>query len=320
MTKLEKLIRGTVLFRFLETKTKKIILPGFQGVPLYDVIGFFRSQLSKTGLTERAAAISYNFIMAIPPMCLFLFSLIPHLPFIKKRVIKMQVGQLIKDIVPAKEHNSNLIEFVNGFLDNSSAGLLSFGLILILFFASNGMMGIMRSFNKDYIGFEKRNGLQKRWNAIRLTILIMLLLLATLILLILQGTVLSWLGIKNKSLLSFIGYIRWGFILGLVFYSIAFIYKYAPSVKKKWDIVSPGALLATSLSILATIGFSVFVNNFGKYNALYGSIGSVIVIMSIVFINSLALLIGYELNVSIHSLQHMAQQRAAAEKKELVAN
>lgn len=320
MTKLEKLIRGTVLFRFLETKTKKIILPGFQGVPLYDVIGFFRSQLSKTGLTERAAAISYNFIMAIPPMCLFLFSLIPHLPFIKKRVIKMQVGQLIKDIVPAKEHNSNLIEFVNGFLDSSSTGLLSFGLILILFFASNGMMGIMRSFNKDYIGFEKRNGLQKRWNAIRLTILIMLLLLATLILLILQGTVLSWLGIKNKSLLSFIGYIRWGFILGLVFYSIAFIYKYAPSVKKKWDIVSPGALLATSLSILATIGFSVFVNNFGKYNALYGSIGSVIVIMSIVFINSLALLIGYELNVSIHSLQHMAQQRAAAEKKEMVAN
>lgn len=320
MTKLEGLIRGTVLFRFLETKTKKIILPGFQGVPLYDVIGFFRSQLSKTGLTERAAAISYNFIMAIPPMCLFLFSLIPHLPFIKKRVIKMQVGQLIKDIVPAKEHNSNLIEFVNSFLDNSSTGLLSFGLILILFFASNGMMGIMRSFNKDYIGFEKRNGLQKRWNAIRLTILIMLLLLATLILLILQGTVLSWLGIKNKSLLSFIGYIRWGFILGLVFYSIAFIYKYAPSVKKKWDIVSPGALLATSLSILATIGFSVFVNNFGKYNALYGSIGSVIVIMSIVFINSLALLIGYELNVSIHSLQHMAQQRAAAEKKELVAN
>jgi membrane protein len=250
-------------------------------------------------------------------MCLFLFSLIPHLPFIKKRVIKVQVSQLIKDIVPAKEHNANLIEFVNGFLDNSSTGLLSFGLILILFFASNGMMGIMRSFNKDYIGFEKRNGLQKRWNAIRLTILIMLLLFATLMLLILQGTVLSWLGIKDKSLLSFIGYIRWGFILALVFYSIAFIYKYAPSVKKKWDIVSPGALLATSLSILATILFSVFVNNFGKYNALYGSIGSVIVIMSIVFINSLALLIGYELNVSIHSLQHMAQQRVAAEKKEL---
>lgn len=320
MTKLEGLIRGTVLFRFLETKTKKIILPGFQGVPLYDVIGFFRSQLSKTGLTERAAAISYNFIMAIPPMCLFLFSLIPHLPFIKKRVIKLQVSQLIKDIVPAKEHNANLIEFVNGFLDNSSTGLLSFGLILILFFASNGMMGIMRSFNKDYIGFEKRNGLQKRWNAIRLTILIMLLLFATLMLLILQGTVLSWLGIKDKSLLSFIGYIRWGFILALVFYSIAFIYKYAPSVKKKWDIVSPGALLATFLSILATILFSVFVNNFGKYNALYGSIGSVIVIMSIVFINSLALLIGYELNVSIHSLQHMAQQRAAAEKKELATN
>jgi membrane protein len=98
-----------------------------------------------------------------------------------------------------------------------------------------------------------------------------------------------------------------------VFFSIAFIYKYAPDIQKKWRLASPGSILATTLSLLATIGFSIFVNNFGRYNALYGSIGTVIVLMSLVYINSLVLLIGYELNVSIHSLQIMADERKQQE-------
>ena len=85
MTKLERLIFNTLFFRFLQNRSKKIILPGFNGVPLYDVIHFFVRQVKKTSLTERAAAVSYNFIMAIPPICLFLFTLVPHLPFIKKK-------------------------------------------------------------------------------------------------------------------------------------------------------------------------------------------------------------------------------------------
>ena len=124
---------------------------------------------------------------------------------------------------------------------------------------------------------------------------------------------LKWLGIQNLVLLKIILLIKWALIISLVFYSIAFIYKYAPSVHKKWKIASPGSLLATTLSLLATIGFSLFVNNFGKYNALYGSIGTVIVIMIIIYINSLVLLIGYELNVSIHSLQIMAEERKIQE-------
>jgi membrane protein len=251
--------------------------------------------------------------MAIPPICLFLFTLIPHLPFIKKRTIEVQLRTLITDIIPAREHNKNLIDFVDSFLDHPKIGLLSFGFVLLLFFGSNGMIGLMQSFNKNYIGSAKRTGLQNRWVAIRLTALIMSLLMACLLLLIMQGAVLKWLGIENALLLKIIVLARWVFIVGLIFFSIAFIYKYAPDIRKKWKLASPGSILATTLSIIATVGFSIFVNNFGKYNALYGSIGTVIVLMSLVYINSLVLLIGYELNVSIHSLQVLAEQREQRE-------
>jgi membrane protein len=302
MTKLERIILYSAPIRFIRAKSKKIILPGFQGLPLYDVVHFFWYQITKTKLSERAAAISYNFIMAIPPICLFLFSLIPHLPFVKKTTIKLQIANLIKDIIPAPTYNKNLIQFVNSFFGESKIGLLSFGFILLIFFASNGMMGLMRSFDRGYDGFQKRTGLQKRWMAIKLTLLIMGLLAACLILLIAQGALLGWM-IKNHKIRSAIMVIRWIFIVSLIFYSIAFIYRHAPSIEKKWQLVSPGAILATTLSILATIGFSLFVNNFGKYNALYGSIGTVIVVMSLIFINSLVLLVGYELNVSIHTVK-----------------
>ncbi|MEP7278764.1 MAG: YihY/virulence factor BrkB family protein [Bacteroidota bacterium] len=313
MTKLQRILYNTVVFRFLQNKSKKIVLPGFSGVCLYDVVNFFTRQVRKTSFTERAAAVSYHFIMAIPPICLFLFTLIPHLPFIKRKMLEAQLRTLITDIIPAKEYNKNVIDFVTGFLEHSRIGLLSFGFILLLFFGSNGMMGLMRSFNKNYLGAEKRTGLKKRWIAIRLTILIMSLLLACLLLLIMQGVVLKWLGITNLALLKIILLVRWIFIISLIFYSIAFIYKYAPDINKKWRLASPGSILATFLSILGTIGFSLFVNNFGKYNAFYGSIGTIIVLMSLIYINSLILLVGYELNVSIHSLQVMAEQRTQQE-------
>jgi membrane protein len=308
MIKAQRIIQNSVVFRFSEEKSKKIILPGFKGVPLYDVITFFNKQIKQTSLTERAAAIAYNFIMAIPPTSLFLFTLIPL--FLPKTTIKRQLHGIIRDIIPAQEHNKNIMNFVDSFFgDEPKTALLSFGFILLLFFASNGMMGIMRSFNKNYKGFQKRTGLQKRWTAIKLTVLIMGLLFACLLLLVIQRPVLDFMGIKKASVRTIILTVRWVFIVALIFYSIAFIYKYAPSVHRKWRLVSPGSIVATTLTIIATIGFSLFVNNFGKYNALYGSIGTVIVLMTIIYINSLALLIGYELNVSIHSLQIIAEER-----------
>lgn len=316
MTKIERIIITSFPVAFILNKSKHWYLPGFEGVPLYDVGRFFLGQVKTIGLTERASAIAYNFIMAIPPSFLFLFTLIPHLPFIKKKDILNQVQLILKDLIPVETFNSTVAVFIDEtFFDKPVFGLLSFGLLLAWFFASNAMMGIMRSFNKNYIGFAKRKGLHDRWVAIRLTTLIFGLVLGCLILLITQGAFLKWVGLKSPFWKGFILYTRWIFIIALVFYSISFIYKYAPAVHKKWKLVSPGSILATFMCIMATLGFSEFVNNFGKYNALYGSIGTIIVLMALIFINSLVLLIGFELNVSIKSLRAIAEKRDAHEKE-----
>jgi membrane protein len=321
MTKLERIIVTKTPIAFLLNKSKHWRLPGFEGVPLYDVLRFFYKQIKTVGLTERASAIAYNFIMAIPPSFLFLFTLLPKLPFLKTKDIQKQITFLVKDIVPADGYNQNIINFINDtFFKTPKFGILSTGIILALFFASNAMMGLMRSFNKDYIGFEKRRGFNKRWMAIKLTTLLFGLVLACLLLLITQRAVLVFIGIQSVTVRNIIVYGRWIFIVALVYYSIAFIYKYAPAVQKRWNLISPGTILATTLCLFASYIFTAFVNNFGRYNFLYGSISTVIVIMALIYINSLVLLIGFELNVSIKSLKSIAEHRLAEERAERNAN
>ncbi len=315
MTKFERLLITKTPLAFVLRKSKSWHLPGFEGVPLFDVIKFFYKQVKTVGLTERASAVSYNFIMAIPPSFLFLFTLIPELPFFKKKEILKQLTLIIKDIIPTESYHKDIIKFIEKtFFGTPVFSLLSFGLILALFFSSNAMMGLMRSFNKNYIGFAKRKSLHDRLIALRLTVLIFGLVLGCLVMLITQGAVLKWMGVKSIFWKEFIFYSRWVIIIALIYYSIAFIYKYAPAVHKRWTLISPGTILATFLSIMATLGFSAFVNSFGRYNALYGSIGTIIMLMALIFINSLVLLIGFELNVSIKSLKLIAEQRQQEEK------
>lgn len=308
MTKFERLLITKTPLAFLVRKSKTLVLPGFEGLPLYDVIRFFYRQVKTHGLSERASAISYNFIMAIPPSLLFLFTLIPNLPFVSKTVIQSQLHAVILDVVPSDMYNRELISFVDSFLFDNKIGLLSFGLLLSLFFASNGMMGLIKAFNKKHPGFVKRMGIQHRWTAIKLTMLIFSLVLGYLVLVISQGALLKAV-VTNNFLRSIITYTRWIWIILLLFYTFGFIFKYAPAVEKRWKLNSPGAMIATALSIITTIAFSIFVNNFGRYNVLYGSIGTIMVVMAIIYINSLAILIGFDLNLSINTLKIAANKR-----------
>ena len=309
MTKFERILITKTPLAILVNKSKHIHPPGFEGVPLYDVIRFFYKQIKTHGITERASAISYNFIMAIPPSLLFIFTLIPNLPFISKRAIRTQLNRTIHDVIPSTVYNKELIKFVDSFIYDNRIGLLSIGLLVSLYFASNGIMGLIRSFNrKNYIGFEKRMGIAARWVAIKLTMLIFALFVCYFILLVSQGAILKWL-VKSEYWRDIISNTRWIFIVLLIFFAIGFIFKYAPSVEKRWKLNSPGTITTTILSLLSSYGFSYFVTNFSKYNLLYGSIGTIMMIMALIYINSLAILIGFELNVSISSLKIIATNR-----------
>lgn len=307
LTQIKRRILVSLPVKFLIRRSKKIFLPGFQGIPLFDVVRFFFLQARKTGFTERASAIAFNFIMAIPPSVIFLFTLIPYLPISKEFILEM--FSLIRDVVPGEKNNEGLIKFLSDILNNQRTALLSTGFVLAMFFSSNAVMGIMRSFDKNYIGFIKRKGLHERWVALRLTLILFVNLFAGLLALIMQGAVLRWLGVKNALTISIIHNLRWVVIVLLFFLSISFIYRYAPSVHKRWKLINPGSILATFLMIVFTAGFSYWVSNFSNYNELYGSISTILILMLLIYFNSLVLLIGFELNVSITSLKHEVDER-----------
>src|SRR5436190_3802610 len=293
--------------KFVIRKSKNIFLPGFAGIPLFDVVRFFFIQIQKTSLNERAASIAFNLLVAIPPACIFIFTLVPYLPI---KEFRPQLYDLIRDVFPVKQNYQPIIDFIDDFISNEQGGLLSFGLLLALYFSSNAMIGIMNSFNNlNYIGFSQRHIVHNRWVAIKLTLIVFLVILLSIVALILRGTVLTWLGIEDPTIRTIIFNVRWIVIILLFFLTISFIYRYAPAVHKKWKLINPGSILATFMMIAFTLGFSYYVANFGNYNKLYGSIGTILIVMLLIFFNSLVLLIGFELNVSISSLRKLADQR-----------
>lgn len=316
MKKLERIIITSPPVSFLIRKSKKIILPGFQGLPLYDVARFFFQQMQQVGLNERAGAISFDFLMAIPPLGIFIFTLLSNLPGSKKLYTEALV--LVKEIAPDASTYNMIKEVMDDFF-SSSTSLLSFGLILAIFFSSNAMITIMRTFNKSmlHIETEKRNFLKLRWDAIKLTVYIVILILATIFILFSQSALLNfitgWLNIKTNIYNWVVEVLRLIITFMLIFISIGLIYRYAPAVEKKWKFFSPGAMLATILIISFTFLFSYWVNNIASYNKVYGSLGSILILMLLIFVNSLVLLIGFELNVSISSLKSIAEKRQQSE-------
>ena len=293
--------------RWAVNKSKVTTLPGFNGVPVYDVVVFFAKQVQTIGMTERASAISFNFVMALPPAIMFLFTLIPFFPITKS--FQTELFSLIKDVIPGDKNNYAIIHFLKDFINNPRNGLLSLGFLLALFFSSNAMMGIMRSFDKNYVGFKKRKGLQQRLVAIKITMLLYIFVLSSVLLLVAREAVLKYLGLNNSVVLSLINNFRWVVIILLFFSCISFIYKHAPSVHKKWKLINAGSVVATFLMLLMTFAFSWWVTNFSNYDRLYGSISTILIIMVLIFVNSLILLVGFELNVSIYSLKAQADDK-----------
>ncbi|SFD64070.1 membrane protein [Chitinophaga sp. CF118] len=310
MFKPEKLVLESKPFRQLVHRSKTLVLPGFEGVPLYDVVRFFMKETRNKSLGERAAAISFNFLLAIPPFFIFLFTLVPYIPM---KNVEATLYELAQDVTPNYNTYIILRDMIHDFLYTHRNGLLSIAFLMGFFASSNAVMGLMRSFNKKSPGFRRRKWWAKRLTALKLTAILVFLLLLTVILIILQGTVLQYVfhtfGITNKRILSIADMTRW-LLIGLLFFStLSVIYRFVPATTKKWKFITAGATFATMLMILMTILFSFFVNNFGNYNKIYGSVGTILILMLSVYFYSFILLVGFELNASIKILKEIARTR-----------
>lgn len=169
------------------------------------------------------------------------------------------------------------------------------------------MMGILRAFDRGYEGFEKQHKLKTRRNALLLTIVSFFLFFVFLLLLIAQGVVLHWIGIRSQALRALIVNARWVLMLLLIFYIIALIYRHGPPIAKRWSFITPGSVFATFFMLLATFLFSFYVENFNSYNKLYGSISAIFILMTLIYVNALAVLMGFELNVAIANLKRQKE-------------
>jgi len=317
LTKFERFLVNLRPVAFLIKRSKETILPGFYNLCLYDVIKFFFSQVNRIGLRDRASAIAFNFIMAIPAAAIFLFTLIPYFPVAKN--MQDELFKFIQDVLPNSESRSLIMTTMLDLFNKPKTGLLSIGFILALYYSSNAVLGIIRTFDASLMDKRKRKFFNRRLRAIKITLVLILLLIITILLCIGQGALfasfLKWLGVSNIEKNFWTELLRWLIVIMLFFMSIAYIYKYAPSIPKRWKLWSPGAVFAAILIVLTTWLFAIWAQRFSSYNRVYGSIGALLIVMLLIFVNSLMLLIGYELNVSINYLKIKAEERKAEDTK-----
>lgn len=300
MRKLHRFLFGFGFYRKFIAWTKIIILPGFNSLPLYTVATFFFEEIGAESLVNKASSLAYNFLMAIFPAIIFLFTLIPYIPI---KNFQNQLMAIIALLLPENAYKA-FEDTLEDIVKNQNGRLLSLGFVLALFFATNGIHTLMQAFNKSSLIIETRSWLRQRLVAMNLTILtafsIILGVSITVITEFILNTFREELNFENNRfwvLLIMIG--RWFIIICVYFFTTSLLYRYGPANAKKWKLFSPGAWLATILAILTTLGFSFFINNFGAYNKLYGSIGTLLVVMIWLYLNSLILLIGFELNASL---------------------
>lgn len=282
-------------------KIQDFSLPGFEGLPLRDVIIFFFHGLRRGSLVTRASAIAFNLLLAILPSTILVFTLIPFIPI---HNFQGELLQLIRVILPENVFSfleSTIVEVIT----EKSAGLLFIMFGATLVFSSNGVHALYSAFNVSIHELSRRNWFSQRSVAILLVFIITAMLTAAVFLFIFSQAAaekMVGMGLIRTNLTYYvIRFGKWLILMALVFLTISFIYYFAPAMTTRWRFLSAGSLLATVLFFLSSLGFSWFVKHFGRFNSLYGSMGTLIVILILLYFNSISILIGFELNASIKS-------------------
>jgi len=301
----------------ITTKAKSITLPGFEGVPIYNVGVFYVNAIANGAIGVRASAISFSFFIALFPSIIFLFTLIPFIPIGN---FQFELFDLLKHILP-----SDIFQVVeNTILDitmNKRGSLLSFGFLGAMIFSTNGISAMISAFNASANAFENRKWISMRLIAILLVFIMFFLITIATVLIVFGKHILDWLlkeGIIHGKFSQFLFVSsQWAIILGFILFSIAFLYYYAPSKKDEYKFISPGSIMATLLIVISSLVFSYYLSHFGSYNKLYGSIGTLIAFLIWLEINSFVLLIGFELNVSIRHARMGLKQELELSKNTL---
>lgn len=248
-------------------------------------------------MTTYAAALSYRFVFSLFPFLIFLIALLGvlHVPqlfdWLREQLALLVPGQAMDQI------NSVLDE-----LQTPRGGLLSLGIALAIWSAAAGVLALVDALNVAYDVKERRPAWRRYALSIGFTIAMGFVLAAAAGLMVLGPQAAGWvaqrLGIEQAFVMVW-SIARWPAALMLLMLAVAVIYWALPNVKRRFRVITPGAVLSVVIWILASVGFGFYVQNFGNYNATYGSIGAVIVLLFYFFLSSAVLLFGAEINAVV---------------------
>lgn len=256
-----------------------------------DFLFAFKREIREDNVFNGAAALGYYLTLAIFPALILLMTIIPYLPI-------PDIHGTIMDVV-GRTLPSDAASLVERVVDDVTrerrGGLLSLSLVLTLWAASTGMYAVMKQLNITYGAAEKRSFLRGRAVALGLSLAFILLVIGAMSLIVLGNLLQSWLGLEGTLLVLF-DVFRWIVIAFALLLGFAVIYSYAPNIEHRFRLITPGGVFAVVMLIVASLAFSFYVTNFANYNATYGSIGAVIVLMLWLYIAGLVILLGSEIN------------------------
>jgi membrane protein len=287
------------LDKYLDRRLGNVSLPGFKGKSIYEVSKFFWRGLFQEDLSLIASSLAFNFFIAIFPLIIFIFTLIPYIPIDN---FGEQITALLAIFLPSNAY-AFMQETIDDIVNNQNAGLLSFGFIAALYFASTGFANMLSAFE---VGIE--NKLRRSWVATRIKstgilVLVISILMTTILVSLLFQYSIDYIegrtDINDKFLTVVLIAVEYFLTILLVYLTFSSLYFFGSSRATKWRFFSAGSTLATILSMLTTYGFTKYVENFNSYNKLYGSVGTLLVLMILIFFNCFVVLIGFELNKSI---------------------
>lgn len=280
--------------------SRKIWLPGFEGVNLYEILFFFVWTLRKGFISTRAAALSFHFFLALIPFALVLVISCTYIPFFD---LKTDILPILSSILPELVID-NFVMSIDEFQNSTVNSILSVGFIMAIYFISNGFRVMIQMFNASKINFDKRSWLSTRIISLLLVFGFVISTISMFLFMVWERKFINYLSNNFTFVSNNEGIIFYFFallIIGfIIYFSIAFLFYIAPLKRKTFKFMSAGATLSTVLIVLIFLGYSYYISEFANYNALYGSVGTIIVIMLWIYFNAYALLLGFELNASIH--------------------
>jgi len=297
--RLYRILRAT-LYRKGIHLTRKIILPGFEGISLYEILFFFIWSIKNGLISTRASSLAFHFFLALIPFGLVVVVSSAYIPFFD---LHSDIVPILKSLVPNTVIDG-FIESMEDFEHSSVNSAISIGFIMAIYFTSNGFTMLIKSFNSSRIKFKKRSWFSAKAISLLFVFGFIITIISIFLFLIYERKFLLDLSNNYEFVKNYYNYLFYGtafLVIGAVLYfGIAILYYLGPSDRSTFKFMSAGATLTTSLVILITLGYSFYISNFSNYSALYGSAGTIIILLIWIYMNSFALLIGFELNASIH--------------------